>query len=172
MRPATVSCVVDAPRERVFDYLADLANHGAITDHFAKDYRLERLESRGIGAAARFRVASSLARLPLLSPLASIWTEVVITEAEPPYRLLLEGSAGRAGRVGVRTEFRLTLHDANMTCVELTFSSAPATRADSLREALGGRPWLKAQFRRALRRLRAVIEEGDPSVGRVRVAPG
>jgi hypothetical protein len=172
VRPATVSCVIDTPRERVFDYLSDIANHAAFLDHFAHDFHLTRIESRGLGASARFRLASSLARLPLLSAPASIWMELVVTDSEPPYRLLLEGTAGRRGRVRVSAEYRLTLYGTGMTRVELTFSSEPATRADALREALGARPWLSAQLRRALRRLRGALETEQPPAGRVRVAAG
>jgi uncharacterized protein YndB with AHSA1/START domain len=172
MRPIALSSTIDAPRERVFDYLADIANYPAFADHFLKDFRLERLESRGVGAAARFRIESSLARLPLLAPLASIWAEAVITEIEPPHRIALEGTGGRFGRVRLRAEYRLTGHDRHMTRLDYTFSSEPAKRADRLREALGARPWLKIQGRRALRRLKAVLEDGEPAARAVRVAAG
>jgi uncharacterized protein YndB with AHSA1/START domain len=172
MRPATVTTVVDAPRERVFDYLSDIANHAEFSDHFLEEFRLERLESRGVGAAARFRVASLLARLPLARPLASLWAEIVLTELERPHRIAIEGRAGRLGRIRTQAEYRLTQHDEGMTRVEYTFASEPATRGDRLREALGARPWLKRQHTRALRRLRRILEEGEPSAHAVRAAAG
>lgn len=172
MRTVTVTTTIDVPRERIFDYLADVANHVEFTDHFLKDFRLERLDSRGVGAAASFRIESGLARLPMAAPLASLWAEMVVTEVEPPYRLAIEGRAGRLGRVKLSGIFVLTPHDHDMTRVELTFSSVPATRIDRLRESLGGRPWLAYQLRRALRRLKLVLEEGEPSAHAVRVAPG
>src|SRR5207249_364279 len=118
MRPVGVSCVIDVPRERVFDYLSDIANHAEFTDHFVKDFRIERLDSRGVGAAARFR---------LLLGLGSIWCEAVLTELERPYSIVAEGRAGRLGRIVVRTQYKLTPHDRGMTRVELTFSLVPAT---------------------------------------------
>ncbi len=172
MRPITVSTVVDAPREHVFRCLADLANHAAFTDHMTSDFRLERMESSGVGAAVRFRVASSLARLPLMSPLASASVELVTTELEEPYLLLLEGATGRFNRVRVRVDYRLTVHSTDMTRVELTVETHPAKRIDALKESLGARPWLAAKLRRALRRMRELIEEGGISAGRVRVAAG
>jgi uncharacterized protein YndB with AHSA1/START domain len=172
MRPLTVSCVIDAPRERVFDYLSDIANHAEVTDHFLKDFRLERLESRGVGAAARFRIESSLARLPLAAPLASMWAEVVITGLERPHRIALEGQAGRIGRIPLRAEFRLTPHDSGMTRVEYTFSGDPGSRADKIREALGARWWLRRQNARALRRLRSIMERQEPPEPTDRVAAG
>jgi uncharacterized protein YndB with AHSA1/START domain len=163
MRPVTASCTIDAPREQVFEYLSDLANHVEFTDHYLKDFRLERLESSGVGAAATFRIAF---------PLTSMWAEVVVTDAEYPHRIVLEGGAGRLYRIKIKGTYTLSLHDQDMTRVEYSFSSVPATRADAAREALGGRAWLARQTRRALRRLKHVLEQGEPSAHAVRVAAG
>lgn len=163
MRPLTASCTIDTPRERVFDYLCDLANHVEFTDHFLKDFRLERLDSRGVGAAASFRVAF---------PLTALWAEVVITAVERPYRIVLEGGAGRLFRIATKAIYTLDLHDNDMTRLGYVFSSEPATRWDAAREALGGRAWLAVQSRRTLRRLKLVLEQGEPSAHAVRVAAG
>ena len=48
---------IDAPREQVFDYLADIANHAEFSDHYLKDFRLERARVARLGAAASFRIA-------------------------------------------------------------------------------------------------------------------
>jgi uncharacterized protein YndB with AHSA1/START domain len=168
MRQVTVTGTIDAPRERVFDYLADIANHAEFTDHFIKDFRLERLDSRGVGAAARFRLTS-----PVLSPLAlDVWTELVITELERPHRVEMSGQAGRIGRVEVGVVYTLTPQDPGMTRVELAFSSRPTTASDRLRELLGGRLWLTFKCRRALRRLKLTLEGGEPSTHPARVAAG
>jgi uncharacterized protein YndB with AHSA1/START domain len=152
VRPVTLRCTIDAPRERVFDYLLDLANYAEFTEHFLEEFRLERMESKGVGAAARFRVRS----------VPPVWAEAVIVQADPPHRIVLEGRQGRLGRVPTRTEFRLTGTDHGMTLVELAFSSEPAAPVDRLREALGARPWLRRQWRKALGRLKKVLEEGEP----------
>jgi uncharacterized protein YndB with AHSA1/START domain len=154
MRRITCSITIDAPRERAFDYLADVANHDAFSDHYLKDFRLERLDSRGIGAAASFKIAFG----------SSLWGETVITELERPHRVVLEGQNGRRGRVKTRAVYTLTPYGQDMTQVEYELSSTAATRADELRAALGGRAWLKLQSRRALRRLARVLEEGSPAV--------
>ena len=163
MRPVTVSCVVDAPRERVFDYLADIANHAEFSDHFIDRCRLTRLESRGVGAAARFRLGSGPA-LPVVSPLAAQWVEIVIEALDPPHRVLTEGTTGRIGRIPIAGEYLLTAHDHGMTRVSYRFSSEPANRVDRLREALGGRSWATRKLRRSLRRLRSILEERDSAV--------
>ena len=43
--PVTVSVTIDRPREEVFAYLADIANHPEFTDHYLKDWRLTRVDS-------------------------------------------------------------------------------------------------------------------------------
>ena len=49
MDPVTVSIVVSAPREQVFDYLQDIANHPEFTDHYLVDWHLTRIDSVGTG---------------------------------------------------------------------------------------------------------------------------
>ena len=160
MRPFSASVTIDAPRERVFDYLADIANHREFSDHYLKDFRLERLESRGVGAAAQFRIAFG----------SSLWGEIVITELERPYRIVLEGQTGRIGRVKTRAVYTLTDYAQGMTRLEYEASSTAATRVDDLRAVLGGRAWLKHQTRRALRRLAARLEQ--PATTATRMAAG
>ena len=67
--PVTVETVISAPREAVFDFVGDLANHVAFTDHFMSDFRLARAKSDGLGAAARFR---------LENPGPKQWAEVAV----------------------------------------------------------------------------------------------
>ncbi len=56
MDPVSSSITIGRPREEVFDYLADIANHPEFTDHFLTEWRLTRVDSYGRGAGARFRV--------------------------------------------------------------------------------------------------------------------
>jgi uncharacterized protein YndB with AHSA1/START domain len=163
MRPVTVSRTVDAPRERVFGYLSDIANHAEFSDHYLHDFRLERLDSRGLGAAASYRLAF---------PLGRQWGDAAITALEPPHRVVLEGRIGRIGRIRTRAEYRLTPTDHDMTRVEYRFETEPAAPLDRLKEALGLRGWLRRAGRRALGRLAHVLEEGEPSARAVRAAAG
>jgi uncharacterized protein YndB with AHSA1/START domain len=160
VRPFTTTVTIDAPRERVFDYLADVANHAEFSDHYLKDFRLERLNSSGVGAAASFKLALG----------SSQWGEMVIASLERPYRIVLLGQTGRIGRVKTRGVYTLTPYGNDMTQLAYEASSTPATKGDELRAALGGRVWLKRQSRRALRRLAKVLEEGPPSRQAARAA--
>ena len=114
MRPITVSRTVDAPREQVFGYLSDIANHAEFSDHYLHDFRLERLDSTG---SARRRAGASTSRS------GRQWGDAAITELEPPHRIVLEGRSGRIGRIPTRAEYRLTPADHGMTRVEYRFET-------------------------------------------------
>jgi uncharacterized protein YndB with AHSA1/START domain len=163
MRPITVSRTIDAPRERVFAYLSDVANHAEFSDHYLSDFRLERLDSTGLGAAARWRMDF---------PLARVWGDATITALEPPHRIVLEGSSGRLGRIKTRAEYRLVPAGGEMTRVEYRFESEPSSSVDRLKEALGMRGWLRRKAARGLSRMARVLEEGVPSARAVRPAAG
>src|SRR5258708_5132488 len=47
--PVSVSIVISASREHVFDYLQDIANHSEFTDHYLVDWHLTRIDSIGVG---------------------------------------------------------------------------------------------------------------------------
>ena len=162
MRPITCSVTIDSPRERVFEYLEDIANHVEFSDHYLKDFRLERIESRGVGAAARFRIAFG----------KSLWGEIVIADLQRPHQIDLEGEAGRLGRVRLRATYTLTPFAQDMTRVEYELSTTPAGRTDEMRLVLGGGAWLRWQSRKALRRLACVLEEGRPHAHAAGVAAG
>ena len=63
MDPVTVSIVVSAPREQVFDYLQDIANHPEFTDHYLVDWHLTRIDS--VGARRRRALSREGSRQPL-----------------------------------------------------------------------------------------------------------
>ena len=64
MDPFTVSTTIAKPREQVFAYLADIANHAEFSDHYQVDWHLLREDPFGAGAGARFRVTEPLSRFP------------------------------------------------------------------------------------------------------------
>jgi uncharacterized protein YndB with AHSA1/START domain len=163
MRPFSISTVVDAPRERVFEYLSDIANHAEFSGDYLHDFRLERMKSSGVGAAASYRIAF---------PLGRTWAESVITELETPHLIRLEGQMGRLGRIKTQAVYRLTQEGSGMTRVEYGFEAVPGVPADRLRDLLGFRAWLKSKSRGGLRQLAAILERGRPSTHAATVAAG
>jgi uncharacterized protein YndB with AHSA1/START domain len=143
---------IDAPREDVYAFLVELANRPSFTDHFISSYRLERIPSAGVGAAARFRTGPRLSR---------VWMESVVDELDPPYRIVERGHAGRLDRIPVFTAWELVA-GAGSTEVSVAFWTEPTKHVDRIRERLGARGWYRRRWRRALRRLKQVLEEGEP----------
>lgn len=164
MDPVSVSVVVARPREEVFAYLADIANHSEFCDHFLKDWHLTRLESYGAGAGARFRVDAPLTRFG--------WADMTFVEVEPPYRIVQHGRGGKFNRIRQRGEWRLTPGSGDTTKVELTVETLPVLASDRLLELFAGRGFFKRKLNRALSRLRAILEDGRERGLRATVAGG
>lgn len=151
MDPVTVSATIARPREDVFEYLADIANHAEFTDHFLVDWHLTREDSHGQGAGARFRIKAPGNRFG--------WGDVTFIEVEPPYRIVERGRGGKFNRIRTLGEYRLTPLGERLTKVEFTFETQPGNLADRIFESLGTRAWLRRKNGRALRRLRTILEE-------------
>jgi uncharacterized protein YndB with AHSA1/START domain len=151
MREVTVSAVISAPREQVFDVVCDLSVRPSFADHFMEDYRLARVQPVGVGAAARFK---------LDLPLANEYAELTITKADRPRQIIEELRVGRRGRNRSVAVYDFTRESANVTRVELTTFSEPATFVDRLKE-IGAAGWIRRKTHRALDRLRLMFEEPD-----------
>jgi uncharacterized protein YndB with AHSA1/START domain len=162
--PVTVSIVVSVPRDELFDYLQDIANHPQFTDHFLVDWHLTRLDSVGLGAGARFRVKAPLLRFS--------WADVTFVEVDPPHRIVEAGRTGKNNRIRTLGVYELTPGAAGSTRVQFTLETVPATLSDRLLESLGARRWQRRQSARALRRLRSILEQGEGAGQRVTVASG
>jgi uncharacterized protein YndB with AHSA1/START domain len=160
--PITVSTTVAKPREEVFEYLADIANHAEFTDHFMVDWHLTREDSVGRGAGARFRVKAPLNRFS--------WGDVVFAEVQPPFRIVEKGRGGKFNRIRMLATYTLSPGPSGTTRVEYTFETDPHMPSDRLLEALGGRTWTRRQLNKAMRRLRTILEEGRDRGRRVTVA--
>lgn len=164
MDPVSVSITVGRPREEVFDYLADIANHAEFTDHFLTDWHLTRENPVGRGAGARFRIKAPLQRFS--------WMGVSFVEVDAPWRIVEAGRGGKYNRIRSMTVYTLEPAAEDTTRVKLTTETAPVTISDRLMESLGARRWTRRQNRRALHRLRAILEEGKRRGARVTVAGG
>jgi hypothetical protein len=149
LRPIHASVSISAPREEVFDFVADVAARVAWCDHYLRDFRLTRPRSQGVGAAARFEIDP---------PFARSWGELEIGEADRPRRIVEKGRMFRLGRTPTFTIYEFS-RGAGITRVDVTTWTEPATRLDAFKESLGARGWLKRNVRMALERLRAVFEE-------------
>jgi uncharacterized protein YndB with AHSA1/START domain len=162
--PVTVSIVVSASRERVFDYLQDIANHSEFTDHYLVDWHLTRIDSVGRGAGARFRVKAPGSRFS--------WADVTFTEVDRPYRIVEVGRTGKDNRIRTLGVYDLVPAAAGSTRVRFTVETIPATLSDRLLEGLGARAWTRRKSGRAMRRLRTIIERDEGRGARVTVAGG
>jgi uncharacterized protein YndB with AHSA1/START domain len=149
VRPIESRITISAPREDVYDFIADIANRVAWMDHFLKDFRLTRVHTVGVGAGASFKVDA---------PLFAQRAEYQLVEAERPRYLRERGRIGRLGRTRGWTEWEL-VENFGSTEVTVTVWTEPGTRLDSFKESLGVRRWLKRQMNSSLRRLRKIFEE-------------
>jgi uncharacterized protein YndB with AHSA1/START domain len=142
---------VSTPREQVFDYLKDIANHSEFTDHYLVDWHLTRIDSVGVGAGARFRVKAPRNRFS--------WADVTFTEVESPHRIVEVGRTGKTNRVRTLGIYDLATAEVGTTRVRFTLQTIPVTLSDRLLELLGGRRWMRRQNRKAMHRLRGILEE-------------
>ena len=149
MRQVTVQTVISAPREALFDFVADLSKRPSYSDHYLKDYRLARANPVGQGAAARFL---------LDAPVFSERAELAIVEADRPRRIVEEGRVGRRGRSRLVAVYSFIPESSGTTRVELTTYSEPKTVIDRFRQARAHR-WMRRQTKKALERLRKIFEE-------------
>ena len=164
MDPVSVSITVGRPREEVFNYLVDIANHAEFTDHFLTDWHLTREDPVGRGAGARFRVNAPLQRFS--------WMGVSFIEVDEPWRIVEAGRGGKYNRIRSMTTYTLEPAPGDTTRVRLSVETEPVTISDRLMESLGARSWTRRQNRRALRRLRSILEDGKHRGTRVTIAGG
>jgi uncharacterized protein YndB with AHSA1/START domain len=160
----TVSTVISAPREEVFDYLQDIANHSEFSDHYLVDWHLTRIDSVGRGAGARFRVKAPCNRFS--------WADVTFVEVERPHRIVEVGRTGKNNRIRTLGVYELSSGASGTTRVRYTLGTEPATLSDRLMEALGARAFARRKGNRALHRLRGILERGEGRGRRVTVAGG
>jgi uncharacterized protein YndB with AHSA1/START domain len=164
VNPFTVSTTINLPREKVFEYLADIANHAEFTDHYMVDWHLLREDSYGVGAGARFRIKAPLSRFS--------WADATIAEVQPPFRIVERGRGGKYNRIKMLGVWEIHQGAGGTSRVEYTFESEPPLPSDRLLEIFGGRAWTRRKAAKALRRLRAILEHGARRGRHVSVAGG
>ncbi len=164
MDPFTVSTTISKPREEVFEYLADIANHAEFTDHYRVDWHLTRVDPYGPGAGARFRIKAPMNRFA--------WADMTFSDLTAPFRIVEHGRGGKYNRIRMLGTYTLSPGPGNTTKVQYTLETEPSQISDKLLELLGGRSWSRRQAAKAMRRLRSILEEGRGRGKRASVAGG
>ena len=163
MDPVTATVTIGRPREEVFDYLADVANHAEFSDHYMDNFRLTRMDSVGTGAGARFHLDAPLNRFS--------WADMTFVEVDRPYRIVALGRGGKFNRLRTTTIWTLDPAPGGGTHVEVMTESEPALITDRVMEALTGyRGWTKRNLRKSVRRLQEILEEDHDRGARATVA--
>lgn len=163
MGPVSAEIEIDSPREQVFAALLDLAARPSFTDHFLTDFHLTRIDPRGVGAGARFRVKG---------PMRKIWMDTTIVSTDPPFRIIEEGESGRGNRIRSHLVWELREAPGSLTCVRVSHWTEPAAVDRVLEILSGGSFWLGRGWSHALRRLRDNLESDQPAAERIAVAGG
>jgi uncharacterized protein YndB with AHSA1/START domain len=162
MDPITVETTISRPREEVFEYLADIANHAEFSDHYLVDWHLLRVESYGLGAGARFRIDAPLTRFG--------WADMTFSEVQAPFKILERGRGGKYNRIRMIGTYELTPNAGNTsTKVEFTYETEPVFPSDKLLDAIN-RGWTRRNMNKAMRRLRTILEQGRGRGKRVSIA--
>jgi len=161
--PVTASVKIGRPREEVFAYLADIANHPEFSDHYVEQFRLTRVDSVGRGAGARFRLRTPLQRFS--------WSDMTFSVVEPPNRIVGVGRGGKFNRIKTTAIWTLDVSPGGGTDVDYMFESEPVLPTDRIVEALSGqRGWFKRKLRKSMRRLQGILEENEDRGTRATIA--
>ena len=164
MDPITVEVTIARPREEVFEYLADIANHAEFNDHFMVDWRLTREDSYGYGAGARYKIKAPLNRFP--------WADSTIIELDRPRKIVEAGRTGKFNRIRTLGVYELERGASATTRVTFTLLTEPKTFSDRFLESFGARGWTKRKLSKSMRRLRDILEEDRARGVRPTVAGG
>ena len=159
MGPLYGEIEIDAPREVIFECLLDIATRPEIFGDSISDFRLLRLDTRGVGAGARFRFRRR-----------SVWVDTTITAVDPPRRISERGGTGRLNRNTTGTEWEIAESVNGVSLVRLTYWVEPHGVYRHFHRLTGGSRWYGRQLRHAVRRLRDIVEAGRMEPARIRVA--
>lgn len=161
MGPVFTEVDIDAPRGEIFDYLMDFDTRPFLYGDSVEDFRLLRLESRGVGAGARWRFKRKKA-----------WADSAISAAEPHRRISERGATGSYNRITTGTEWEFEESSTGVTRVRISYWTVPTGMAKLLDRMTGGAGWHRRRLNRAGQRLREAIESGREEKTEVPVAGG
>lgn len=163
MDPVSSTVLIDKRPSEVYEYLLDVANHPEFSDHYLKDFRLTREDSIGLGAGARFYVDAPFSRFT--------WADITVAEVEPNRLILLRGRTGKFNRIRLLSSWQLERSGGSTQVTLTTETEPPRLPSDKLWEALA-KGWFKRKQRKAVKRLRDVLEEGRNRGERATIAAG
>jgi hypothetical protein len=154
MLPVRLNVHISAPREEIFDLIADLGVRVAWCDNYQSQFRLAYPDSTGDWAAARYL---------LRAPSWRQWVETSIAETDRPRKMVERTHAGRGGKTKGGIVWELETVGRGLTRVDLAIFSEAGTLREMVKEKLGFRRWVKRGARGSLERLRAIFEEPSPA---------
>lgn len=161
MGPVFTEIDIDAPREKIHQYLMDFATRKELYGDTVRDFRLLRLNSRGVGAGARFQFSRRNA-----------WADSSITY-EDAGRISERGVGGSYNKTATGTEWELTESPNGVTTVRISYWTEPTGFAKLFDRFTGGAGWHARRLKRAGARLRDLMEaERPPVTAPVKVAGG
>ncbi len=161
MGPVYAEIDIHAPREMIFDYLMDMATRPALYGKSVSNFRLLRLESRGIGAGVRFQYKRRKA-----------WADSSITAAESPRRISERGATGNLNRTKTGTEWEIAESSAGVSTLRLTYWTQPTGWAKLFDRLTGGSRWYGRMLERTTVELRTRMEAERTATDEVGVAGG
>ncbi|MGX6448268.1 SRPBCC family protein [Patulibacter sp. S7RM1-6] len=165
MDPVRESITIERPREEVFAYLADVANHREFLGGRFEDWHLTREDSIGLGAGVRFRLKLPFNRFS--------YYDYTLTEVDAPFRMALVGRGGKYARTMLIGEITVVEDDHGGVKVTWSLETDPGLASDGIMETLGGMHGaVRRSLRKGLRTLRSILEDGAAGAGRVGIAGG
>jgi hypothetical protein len=164
MGPIGAEIEVETSREAAFELITDLGRRPSFTDHFLTGFHPTRLEARGLGAGARFRV-----KAPFRSP----WEDTVLVEFDEPFKVVERGAGGRVNRIPNHTVWEIEPSKVGMVRVRVTHWTGPTHPIDKLVESLSfGAHYQRKGWEQALKRLCHILETSGPGGERIAIAGG
>lgn len=161
MGPVYAEIEIDAPREKICDYLMDIATRPMLFGDAITDFRLLRLESEGVGAGARLRFRRR-----------SAWIDTTITALDRPRRISERGAGGHFNRDLNGFEWEIAEAASGVSTVRLSYWTEPKGLAKLTDRLTGGAGWYRRQLRNALDQLREKIESDQTESDPIPVAGG
>lgn len=147
MGPVYAEIEIDAPREMIFNYLLDMATRPDLYGKSVSEFRLLRLDSRGVGAGARFRFRKHKA-----------WADSSIVAADPPRRISERGNTGRLNRTVTGTEWEIAESAGGVSTVRISYWTEPTGMAKMFDRLRGGAGWYGRLMKRTANELRERVE--------------